>query len=108
MGQLIGKRVQVVDASEASATQNDSKTGTTTDAWSAEVTFDAICYEIEVYAFDNALEIILVNNEGTDQDSLTVTKNGFRSWEFAARGFKVRSKTAGLASNYEITAWYKG
>ena len=107
MEQFAGKRIQVVDDQESVATANDAKTGTTTDSWSSEIVFDALCFEVEVYSFTNSLEIVLVNDAGDDQGPLTVPKNGFRSWEFRARGFKIKSKVAGSAADYEVVAYFK-
>lgn len=100
-------RVSIDEDRNSRPNRADVKTGTSADAESSEVVFDTFVDFVEVMAFDYAMYIRLVSEDGVETDQFTVPRNGSRSEAFRARGFKVQNIVAGESADYEVKGTYK-
>lgn len=86
---------------------NETKSGTAADAWSGTLSFGTMTNTLDVWAWDNALNIQRSVDGGVVwQDEIEIPANGSMSVDCQTNAIRVQNKTAGSNSRYQIVGWY--
>jgi len=86
--------------------RNDTKTGTTTDAWSSAIKFDAIVSVIDIWIWDNDMDFQRSPDGVIWDDVIQFPAGEVASFDAATHSFKVKSHTTGLPATYQIVGWW--
>jgi len=113
---LTGKPVKIACQSDgavrvamtsSNVENNETLAGTAADAWSGTLSFPAVTSVLDVWVWDNPLNIQRSIDGGTTwQDAIEIPNGGSMSVNTQTDAIRVQNKTAGLNSRYQIVGWY--
>lgn len=85
--------------------RNHTLAGTAGDAWSAELSFEETASRLDIFIWDNPAQVSRKLPSGTWDWEFEVPV-GFYSIDAVSPGFRIKNKTAGQNSRYQVVGWW--
>jgi len=85
---------------------NDTKKGYASDTWSADLVFDSTVAKVDVWVWENDMEIQFKNPSGLWDDAIEIGAGMFFSFDRTTTAVRVRNKISGLNARYQIVGWW--
>lgn len=95
-----------VAASMTPYEHNSVFAGTAGDVWSADLVFPQNVSRLDIFVWDNPLVIQRATQAGIYEGEIEIPTNSMYSFDVVTSKVRVKNKTAGLASRYQVVGWY--